>query len=76
MDTGCGAGLVNSGPADPFPPLEAGAVAMVMFYRAARKGGAGMIEAAFIVAANIAVNSAMERENPGSTMPPTPPAAE
>ena len=67
--------MSDDGPADPFNALEGGAVAMVMFYRAVRKGGAGMIEAAFIVAAHLTVNAAMERENPG--MPPTtPPVAD
>ena len=53
-------------PADPFAPMDAGGVAVIAMFRALRRGGGSLIEAALIVGANMAVNGliAQAKEEP------------
>ena len=44
-------------PADPFLPGDAGSIAVVALYHGLRRAGAGMVEAALIVAAQVAVTA-------------------
>ena len=46
-------------PADPFLPGDVGSIAVMTVYRGLRRAGAGMVEAALIVGAQIAVTAAV-----------------
>ncbi len=46
-------------PADPFLPGDVGAIAIVTLFRSLRRAGAGMVEAAVIVAAQVAMTNAV-----------------
>jgi hypothetical protein len=44
-------------PADPFLPGDAGSIAVVALYHGLRRAGAGMVEAAVIVAAQVTMTN-------------------
>ena len=44
-------------PADPFLPGDVGSIAVVTIFRGLRRAGAGMVEAALIVGAQIAITA-------------------
>ena len=44
-------------PADPFLPGDVGSIAVVTIYRGLRRAGAGMVEAALIVGAQVAITA-------------------
>lgn len=44
-------------PADPFLPGDVGSIAVMAIFRGLRRAGAGMVEAALIVAAQVAVTA-------------------
>ena len=44
-------------PADPFLPGDVGSIAVVTIYRGLRRAGAGMVEAAMIVGAQVAITA-------------------
>jgi len=48
---------VSEYPADPFLPGDVGSIAVVNLYHGLRRAGAGLVEAAVMVAAQVAVTA-------------------